>query len=390
MASDFVRNPTCIECLYMDIDDCGYNMTFGYVLTLNEKPLLSMLNEAFAKTAASLDGVNLKFKRNAWYKSDFLPECTVRELEGEDLTAYKMTKINYRTHTVMLSVLHLADKDKWFLCFEFFHGAVDGRCALEFIYDFFAVINWKTPPKRTFSVVDMDIISQNEDKKQKTQIFPLCALESPRAPKSGQENTRIIKTECAPSHLSSKLCNAVAQSFTADKALMMIPVDIRKYAEGDSNALFGNFVLPLFVDASKKKPLAELQSEISRKVNGKYVLSSSIAKFFNYNARPKSFRKSMLESLISLAAEGERFPVCALVSSIGTVNESALSAKGLKVLDMDVFFEPMPFLAFTVISVKFDGHTSTSVGWHSGKVSKAVANEVVKSIENTLSSKDCL
>ena len=384
MTEGFVRRPTCIEALYMDIDDCGYNMTFCYLLKLDKEPLPSELDKAFKQTVAARSGINLKYRNYMWFKSDFLPECIVKTLDSNDIADYKITRINYRVHTAMLSVLRLKDKDDCFLCFEFFHGAVDGRCALDFIYDFFAVLNGTTLKESTFSVVDMDIVAQNEDNKQKAPFFPLCSLERPQGVSTGKETRLRLKTDATPLFMSSKLSNAIAQCFTVDKALMMIPVDIRKYAEAGDKQLFGNFVLPLFVDASKSKTLSELQDEISKKVNSKSAISTSVAKFINYNAHPKRFRKAMLESLFSLAAEGEKFPICALVSSIGTVKAELLKADCFAVEDVDVFFDPMPFLGFVAVAVKFNGCTNTSLSWHSGKVPREVAEEALTNIENNI------
>ena len=92
----------------------------------------------------------------------------------------------------------------------------------------------------------------------------------------------------------------------------------------------------------------------------------------------------MLNKLIPLVMASKKFICCALISPVGEINSEALTCPTFSATDAFVTFVSFPFTAFTVTSIQFNGQTNTTVSWHSGRVSQAVANRLAYSIDQSL------
>lgn len=391
MTEGFVRKPSGLESFLNDLDVCGCNMTFHYFLKLNRKPSLKKLNEAMSQAVETHAGINIRFVKNVWRKSDYLPVCSIIEIENDDIYNYQATRLNYRKNTVALNVLHVSETDTWYLCFDFYHGAVDGRSGILFIYDFFQILNGESLKDNNFSVLDEDIIIQEGEpvlhsKKTKIPLRPSCIPKNWRPKKDGKAMTFVLKTEACTKSSAAKLAAAVGKCFTNKTAKMIIPVDIRRFAKQTGEVLFGNLIAPIFVDANTLRKVDELRSEIIEYVKQKPLLMSVISKLSLYNRFPVKLRQAVLRFLIPLVMASKKFICCALVSPIGLIESSRLQALDFKVEDVSVTFISFPFTAFTVTSVQYDNHTNTTIAWHSGRVPGKTVSSLIQNIDNCIHS----
>ena len=80
MDNTFVRKPSGIEAFFIDLDECGCNMTFHFFLCLNKKPSLDLLNNALEKVLRTHSRINMKLDHDLWYLSDYIPECSIIEV----------------------------------------------------------------------------------------------------------------------------------------------------------------------------------------------------------------------------------------------------------------------------------------------------------------------
>ena len=381
----FVRKPSCLECFYMDFNDCGYNMTFHYFLKLDRMPDLAILNETLKKTLITHSGINLKFKNKAWYTSLSLPECKVVEFDGDCIYDFKGSCLNFRVNTIALSVIHLTKKGGWFLCFDFFHGAVDGRSGVQFIYDFFAVLNNKPTEENDFSLIENDIVKKNKSKKTLFNVLPVCKPKDWKPKKEGESMVQVLTTNACTRYMAAKLSKAISHCFSSNKAHMIIPVDIRRFYGETKKKLFGNLILPIFINAHEGKDMNDLSMEVSNHVKKKTLLSKTTANLFFYNKLPIRLRRAVLRFLISLVMASKKFIYCALVSPVGQIHKEKLESTHFEVEDIAVTFISFPFTAFSVVSVQYDGHTNTSISWHSGRVPQKVAAALAKEIDDCIS-----
>ncbi len=385
MNEGFVRRPSGLESFFIDLDTCGCNMTFHYFLKLNKKPSLKKLDAAMAHAVQTHDGINLRFVKNLWRKSDYLPSCSIVEIESDDIYNYKATRLNFRKNTIALNVLHISGTDTWYLCFDFFHGAVDGRSGILFIYDFFQILNGGALKENNFSISDQDIIIPKGKPvrwmgKNKIPLRPSCVPKYWKPRRNGEDRTIVLKTDALTRGSAAKLAAAVAKCFTSKTAKMIIPVDIRRFAKESGSVLFGNLIAPIFIDANTLRKVDELHTEIIEYVKQKPLLTSIISKLSLYNRFPVKLRQAILRILIPMVMASNRFICCALVSPIGLIESSKLQTKDFQVEDVSVTFISFPFTAFTVTSVQFNDHTNTTIAWHSGRVSKKAVSSLMEDI----------
>ncbi len=378
-----IRKPSCLECFYMDFNDCGFNMSFHYYLKLDKKPSLEELNKALEKSLETHCGINLKFKKKAWYCSDFIAPCVIKEVDGKDLNDYKPAWLDFRKSTVALSVLHMTQCDDWYLCFDFFHGAVDGRSGVMFIYDFFAILNGKPIDKNEFSLIDHDIVKQHKNTRFRIPVWPSCEPQNWAPEKGGESNVCILKTDSCARAMAARLASAIGKCF-GKNAHMLIPVDARRFLKEKGTEFFGNLILPIFVNAKATKKVKEIHNEIITRIKKEKLFSKTISKLFFYNKLPIRLRKAVLKVLIRIVMASKKFIFCALVSSIGEIKREKLQSANFNTEDIVVTFEAFPFTAFAVVSLQFNGHTNTSIGWHSGRVPTQAAESLIDGIDHCI------
>lgn len=385
MSDVFVRRPSGMESFFIDLDACGCNMTFHFFLKLNKKPSLQEINLAFRRLLKTHGDINLKFKKNAWYQSDYLPECTLKEVDCDDISNYKPTHLEFKKNTISLNVIHLKPIGAWYLCFDFFHGVVDGRSGIQFVYDYFDVLNGINPKENDFSISDCEIVHTKEKSEFKNKIpFTVLANCKPRnwlPKKDGVDKTIIFKREICIKSAAARLSAAVGRCFSKKSAKVIIPVDVRRYSN-NKKSLFGNLFVPIFVDAKRIRKVDELKNDIINYVKHQPILMKIANRLLVYSRISPAIRQGVIRFFLPIVMASRRFIYCALVSPLGQIESKRLQSKNFKVDDVNVTLISFPFTAFTVIALEYNKHTNVTVSWHSGRVPQKVANRLVERIDN--------
>ncbi len=385
MTDIFVRRPSGMESFFIDLDECGCNMTFHFYLKLNQRPSLKELNFALRSILKTHGGINLKYKKNAWYTSDYLPECTLKEVECNDICDYKPARLEFKRNTISLNVIHLKPINAWYLCFDFFHGVVDGRSGIQFVYDYFDVLNGLNPQENDFSLSDCEIV-HTEEKGELANKIPFtvlanCKPRSWRPKKYGEDKTIVLKRKTRIKCAAAKLSAAVGRCFSQKSAKVIIPVDVRRYSD-NKKSLFGNLFVPIFVDAKRVRKVDELRTEIIDYVKQRSVLMKIAKRLFVYSRISPVIRQSVIKFFLPIVMASRRFIYCALISPLGKIESDRLQGKNFKVDDINVTLISFPFTAFTVIALEYNEHTNVTVAWHSGRVPERVAKRLANRIDN--------
>ncbi len=388
----FVRKLSGLEAFFVDLDACGSNMTFHFYLKLDKEPSLDELNRAWHRLLETHGEINLKYKNDKWYKSDCIPECTLKHIDETDLYSYKPTRLDYKKHTIALSLLHIVPLDEWHLCFDFFHGAIDGRSGIQFVYDFFEVLNGNTPSENDFRYTVSDIIRTEKTKEKKTYkneftVLPECQPSSWVPNKVGEAKTLVFRTHACAKAVAAKLVSAVGKCFNRKGAKVIVPVDIRRYATESKKSLFGNLIVPLFINADHLRKTDELHTEIIDYVKHKNWLAKISESLSIYCKFSPKLRHKVINFFLPIVLASKKFIYCAHVSPLGTFDHKKLESKNFNVDDVAVTFISFPFAAFTVISLQFKEHTNTTVAWNSGRVPDEVASMLVENIKDCIVSK---
>ena len=386
----YLRKPSAIEAFFIDLEECGCNMTFHYYLKLDCQPDVDVLNTAFIETLESHSGINLVFRNEAWYKSDSVPECEVRHIDCEDICSYKHIRLDHHKQTVNMAVLHMTVNDTWYLCFDFFHGVVDGRSGVQFLYDFFAVMNGETPNEYEFLLSNAEIVDtaeEAEDVPHKNYNFTVragCEPEKWMPVKKGEEKTLVLKSNLCGRSLASKISYAVGQYFSNKSAKMIIPVDVRRYAKEKDKVMFGNLFVPIFIEANTFKKANDIHEEIIDYVKHKPLLRTIAKNLDIYTKFPPMLRRAVIRFMLPIIMSSKKFIYCALVSPVGKIDSERLQNDLFEVEDVCVSFISFPFTAFSVMSVQFKGHTNTTIAWHSGRVPEKIATNLVESLDTSI------
>ena len=388
----FIRKPSGLEAFFIDLDECGCNMTFHFYLELDKKPDLAVLNKAMQQMLKTHSGVNMKLHRNAWYTTSYNPSCKIIDVVGKDLEYYKPSRLNFHKHTVALNVLHATVSDTWYLCFDFFHGVVDGRSGIQFVYDFFDVLNDRKLPDMEFTLKDRELVHDTKKAAWKKNsrpaftVLPECAPTDWHAGKKGEAKTAILRHDGTIRCAAARFSDLIGRHFGKKSAKMIIPVDVRRHAGDTDKAMFGNLFIPMFLDVKSCEAWSDMRNEIIDFVKQKPRLMSVAEKLNIYTKFPAKLRQTVIRTAIPLVMASKKFIYCALVSALGNIDSEKLMSDAFNVLDYTVTFVSFPFTAFTVISLQFKGHTNTTVSWHSGRVPEQTAHDLMEDINECMDS----
>ena len=389
MENGFVRKPSGLEAFFVDLDAGGCNMTIHFYLQLDRKPDVDRLRKTMQQILSTHFGADMRFYKNAWYTSSYTHNCPVIEVEDYDLSSYTPPKLDFRQSTVDIKVLHATLSDTWYIGFDFFHGVMDGRSIIQFVYDFFDFLNNRKHPEPEFTLNAYEVLNDdgaaNKDKiRDAFTIFPQCVPYHWEIKKEGEDRNVIICHQGTIRATSARFATVVSKLFNKKSAKMIIPVDIRCHAEQNNKNLYGNLFVPMFVDTANYPEWTETQDEIVHFAKHKSHIRSMAKKLNIYRKIPTKFRQFVIRHAIPLVMSRKKFIDCARVSSLGSIDSKRLCCEDLAVRDCFVSFVSFPFAAFSVISLQYEGHTNTSIAWHSGRVPEKTVNTLVSGINDCM------
>ena len=388
MENGFVRKMSGLEAFFVDLDACGCNMTIHFCLELNRKPNVDRLRMAMKQIMKTHEGINVRFYRNAWYVSSYVHDCPVIDVEGEDLSNYKPSRLDFRQSSVDLKILHATLSDKWYICFDFFHGAVDGRSGMQFVYDFFDVLNNRQFPEPDFGFSAKSLVHDGEksDKKHRPAftVFPKCRPSRWRTRRGGEDKTAIISHNGKIRSTAAHYSDIIGRLFGNKSAKMIIPVDVRRHADNCGKAMYGNLFVPMFLEAKSCASWKEMHGEIIGFAKHKPYLMSVEKKLDIYSKIPTYLRQTVIRGALPLVMGSKKFIYCALVSALGAIDSDRLICKDFAVKDYNVTFVSFPFTAFSVISLQYMGRTNTTVCWNSGRVPDRAARILMRRINECM------
>ena len=387
MVEEFVRKPSGIEAFFVDLDAGGCNMTFHFYLELDKEPDVELLNATMRKMLETHKSINMKLYRNLWYSSSYIPECRIIDVDCEDVTAYKACHLDFRRNTVALNVLHVIKKNAWYLRFDFFHGVFDGLSGIQFVYNFFDVLNGKDLPELDFTshnyYLEEDVeAADGNGERQAFTVLPKCEPAGWNTAKQGSSVTAIISCERPIRCAAARFSEIIGSYFSGKSAKVIVPVNVRKYLRKINTAkeMFGNLFVPMLVDVKLCKSWSHLHSKIIDFVKHKSRLKRVAEKLKIYRRFPAKLRQAVIRWAIPIVMSSKKFIYCALVSSLGKIDHERLTSKSFNIKDYLVTFDSFPFTAFSVITLQFKNKTNTSVSWHSGRVSANIAQSLVNDI----------
>lgn len=376
----FVRIPSLLEQMYLDGAKLGYNFAPRAYVKIDRSPVRSTLEDALSRLTDALPHLNICYQGAAWRRA--LTPCQFHWIESDcnDVMQVQIPAINWRKHTMSLSVIYLKQTQEWYLCFSLFHGAGDGYTLTNLMYAFFAALNKELTEDYDFSMDEHDFPDHSGQKSITIPIKPAC---SPI--KSGRPHRlfRIARTEGAPYLPTSLLCRPLSALVSAKKAVMVIPVNMRRYCQPGNKIRMGNLVSLLFLDTAGKT-VNQLRAEIRTHATQADLPIFKRAATRLYRAIPGGLRRLIFRSYAVKIRRSGKTPMVALVSNVGKVLPSALRSKDFHAEDCWFSFENLPLFAVTLITSSFGDHTNTCISTHYSSISE----DTIQRFANQVSAMD--
>lgn len=374
--SRFIRKPSLLEQLYLDASYMGYNITPRAYIKIDRPPARPLLEDALAQLDMQLPFLNLSYQKSRWYHSSSSIPLYWLESNCGDPMQVAIPSVDWRKNTLTLSVIHLSEKEEWYLCFSMFHGVGDGYTLTQMLYAFFAILDQRPIPCYDAVLTEHDLPDYTANAKY---YFPLKLRCKAADPGERSRALRVIQTESAPYIPTALLCSCVLPFVQDPHAAIAIPVNMRRFCPTIPQIRMGNLMTPMFLCAAGKSA-AQLRSEIHDYViNTKLpILRRAAARF--YRAFPGFFRRFLLRLYVLLMRHTGRTPMAAMISNVGKVHPEALRCSHFHGLDCWYTFENIPLFAVTLLTVSFGEHSNTCISTHFSRLSEQATLALAASI----------
>jgi hypothetical protein len=214
----------------------------------------------------------------------------------------------------------------------------------------------------------------------KIDLYPSCKIIGGKGKDQGASRNVCIRTPEICGAATAKLSHAVARKFEGKRTRVMVPVNIRRYYDTEP-LLFGNLVLPFFLEAGGNRSVKELGEDIRSCVKSKSVLSYDVVNFALYRFMPEWLRKPLLRLILGFMRRHKCFPMAAMVSYVGEIDADALRADEFCAEDVFIIFNNTPLTAFSVVSLRYKGHSNTTVSYFDSEIPQDVADALCADIE---------
>lgn len=375
----FVRKPALSELLFLDAATMGYSMGQHAILKIDRAPSLAQLEQALEASMAQAGNLDLCFDSGVWLRAEDPCPCHLVESDCEDIFQVPLPHIDHARHTLWLQAIHLRPCDQWYLRFTLSHCAGDGISLVNFLYLFFAALGQTPMMPCHFGIQEHDFTKVVKRKPFSVPLRPVC--QPPVGATAPQYYHK--RTEQAPYLPTATLCHLTASCFSHSKAIMLVPLGLRRYCPAQDDLIMGNLVLPLFLDAAHQDV-----DQIHRKIHT-FATDNRLPVFGKlpvtvYRAIPGRLRRGVLDLYIRWIRRSKKVPVAALVSNVGKIQSALLENPYFRVEDCYVAFQNLPVFALTLISVSMDDHTNICFSTHDSPISQEAAQALAHRIPTTL------
>lgn len=376
----FVRTPSLLEQLYLDGACLGYNLTPRAYIKIDRAPKKSMIADALSRLAEHLPVLNLCYRKTVWNRTGLPLPLHWIESDCLDVMQVSVPAVDWRTHTLSLSVIHLRQTDAWYLCFSMFHGIGDGYTLTHLIYAFFAAMDQRLSAQYDFSLTEHDFPQQTL---KKSYRFPVGLTCEPTMVGRPEADFHLVRTEAAPYIPTATLCSCALPFLKDRRSAMVIPVNMRRYCAPGEGFRMGNLMAPMFLNTAGNSA-AQIRNDIHANVNEANlpIFSRAAAQF--YRAIPGVLRRFALRCYAAAIRRRGKTPMAAMVSNVGKVHPDALRCAAFHGEDCWYAFENIPLFAITLLTVSFGEHTNTCISTQYSTIS----NQAVQSIANSIASMD--
>lgn len=366
MKRSYVRRPSANELMFIDMAKLGNDVNEYFLLELDCKPPLEILNQALDTLMKTHSSINLCYRKGRWYPSTVTPHIeAVSVPEDKKVTECMIVPSDPFSHTFSATLFEEAN-GKCTLCFNVFHGAADGRSVIQLIYDFIAVLNHRAPTDGDFHRNDRTIVGQYPVRYTKIPVKPRCIADGWTPGECGAFAIDRIQVPTATGSIAARLSAAATSMFRPDCRLVMLPVDLRRYDHKPHKFLYGNLILPIYLQAGQD--VDTIANEIRYRVQRREALSVSTSFLWGYGLLPDRMRQQIVKQLLIKLWKVPEFQVCAVISNVGRIDTARLENPYFRIQNVSASLGCSYYSGFNVVSTVFGDHTTVSFTWQEGKV----------------------
>ena len=378
-----VRQPSCNELLYMDLQDFTNSYAIQLVFKVSRIENLPRIEDAVNTVLAANPGINVSYRNGKYYQVINPVRIKTLTIEQEDLFEHPFfhEKIDYRSHSLEISLIHHSSGDYFIV--KIMHSVLDGQAALIFIQNIANVLNDKPLIPSIDEMDDYTFVRQREHYSKPEPKLPRITISDTTPVSHSHLRRRTLEIDGYPNAIIARISRVIADLSPDGCGRIMIPADIRRYDPGvNYNA---NLTLPLFLNITKDETVGEIYGDLLGQMRDKKELNLANTTYFHYKKLPEFIRKGMLRFLISTVRRRNKFSVSGLISLLGKVNLEDYNNPCITFEDLISLPDHPALISMSMVITQYHKKTYISLTYFEGQFSEEKMDEISGKIVEALS-----
>ena len=378
-----VRQPSCNELLYMDLQDFTNSYAIQLVFKVSRIENLPRIEDAVNTVLAANPGINVSYRSGKYYQVIQPVRIKTLTIEQEDLFEHPFfhEKIDYRSHSVEISLIHHSSGDYFIV--KIMHSVLDGQAALIFIQNIANVLNDKPLIPSIDEMDDYTFVRRREHYSKPEPKLPRITISDTTPVSHSHLRRRTLEIDGYPNAIIARISRVIADLSPDGCGRIMIPADIRRYDPGvNYNA---NLTLPLFLNITKDETVGEIYGDLLGQMRDKKELNLANTTYFHYKKLPEFIRKGMLRFLISTVRRRNKFSVSGLISLLGKVNLEDYNNPCITFENLISLPDHPALISLSMVITQYRKKTYISLTYFEGQFSEEKMDEISGKIVEALS-----
>lgn len=377
--NQFERKSTFNERLYAAHSQIQDVFIIQFILIFDKQPNTQKIYDSFHKLSDQSPIFRMKLEHGQWKESILSPNI-VEHLEkipvdpNHKIFTDPIDK-NFSSHLEI-------DLFQNALLVRVDHALMDGTGALDFLYQWFDILNGANSTPKVQFVKDHDFRDQLGFKVNPKSVSLRHDFDS-LLTKSLRINSKLFQTfEVNTSKRTEGLISKVACWYgkeTNSKAKFLIPVNLRRHlrAADTGNLFLSNLSLPIYLHVQPNQSEEEIKADLLQSLLRKDELSVDPKEKW-LRLMSTSMIKRLLRFSVKKIKRSGKYPISGFLSDLGYVDLNRLSTEHFKTIDFKVRPTYSPLAPFCMFACHHKYGTRVGI---------SVANNVdAQQVESSLSS----
>lgn len=384
----YQRNVSDNEYLYTQLQKLYSPLTIQLIVEGQGEIDIEDLQKAVQCASEACPNARVIMSGSNWVDSQKTPPVRVMhgyEFNGYDFDHIELFEQSLDPENGPTSEVLILRLNPMVLLFRVFHGTMDGKGTLLWIYNIFRSLRGEPLVEITSTETDLSFMRQHKHFDKKNRLTPKVRTLSHRyfTKKTKIWRQRITLTG-KPSCMVARIAEMITKHSFSFQNRFLIPVDIRRH--DNSHLSNSNLTLPIFLETTKEDSWTHIHQNLLNRLQDNQEMNLSSADLGLMTKIPQFLLKSGIHAMNVFQWIANRQLLGGVISNLGMVDLDALTTNNFRAKTLYSMTIQHPFSPFTVSIASNPFSTEVMFSCYEHDTLIAMAKNIVKDIKEELSS----